>query len=429
MTVVMKPSRFRSVILLLLLLLVGGVCGGGHLWALRHYGLAQKALTQWDFASAEHHLEQCANVWWFRPGEVRLLQARTARLAGHNDQAAALLHECRELGVADESLEVEHYLLRALQGDFASVESALVSRVLQGDSETVAILEVLTPLYLKTYRLPLARECIRRWLDREPNRLQAWILSAQVNERLRSREDTFVSYRRVVELDPENLPARLAFAGLLCERQGPRQALAHFDYVRSRRGDTPEVLVGLAHCRRLLNETNLARGLLDKALAVNPQNGAALAERSRLALQSESAVEAEGWFRRAVDVMPFEKDVVYGFYQCLERLGRRQEADEVAARLKRIDTDLERLAGLTTQLAHDPRSPGLRCEIGMVLMRNGQEPEALRWLESALLEDPGHACTHQALRDYYERKGDSERAAEHRQSDLASKREGRQLYR
>jgi Tfp pilus assembly protein PilF len=425
MAVIMKPSRARAAVLLLLLLLVGTVCVGGHLWARHHYDMAREALAQWNFAAAEHHLGRCANVWWFRPGDVRLLQARTARLAGHNDQAAALLHECRELGVADESLELEYYLLRALQGDFASVEGALINRVLQGHSETAAILEVLTPLYLKTYRLPLARECVRRWLDREPDRLQAWILSAQVNERLRFKEDTFASYRRVVELDPENLPARLTFAGLLCEREGPRQALAHFDYVRSRRGDTPEVLVGLAHCRRLLNETDLARGLLDKALALCPQNGAALAEGSRLALQSESAAEAERWFRRAVEVTPFEKDVIYGLYQCLERLGKRREAEEVSTRLKRIDADLERLAGLTTQLAHDPRSPRLRCEMGLILMRNGQEDEALRWLESALIEDPEHAGAHQALREYYERKGDVERAADHRQWAFAGEPEGR----
>ena len=426
MVVIVKRARFRGVILLLLLLLVSGVGGGGQLWTLRHYRMAREALVRWDFDAAEHHLGQCANIWWFRPGEVRLLQARTARLAGHHDQAAALLHECRELGVADESLELEHDLLRALQGDLASVEDALVRRVLHGHSETVAILEVLTPLYLKSYRLPLARECIHRWLEREPNRLQAWILSAQVSERLRSREDTFASYRRVVELDPENLPARLTFAGLVCEHDGPQQALAHFDYVRSRRGAVLEVLVGLAHCRRLLGETHLARRLLDKALALRPQNGAALAERSRLAFQSESAAEAERWFRRAIAVTPFEKDVVYGLYQCLERLGRHREAEEVSARLKHIDADLERLAGLTRQLAHDPRSPGLRCEMGLVLMRNGQEAEAVRWLESALLEDPEDAGTHQALREYYERKGNPDRAAGHRQWALAGERARRE---
>ncbi len=414
--------RRRSVTLLLLLLLVGGIYGAGHLWALGHYHAAREDLARWDFESAEQHLERCSRVCWFRNGDVRFLQARTARLAGNNDQAAALLRECRALGVAEESLELEHYLLRALQGDLGSVEGALISRVLEERPETVAILEVLTPIYLKTYRLQSARECIHRWLQKEPTRLQAWILSAQVNERLRAKDDTFTSYRRVVELDPENLPARLTLAGLLCERQGPREALAHFEYVRSRRGDTTEVLVGFARCRRLLNETEPARGLLERVLADHPQNGTALAERSRLALASESAAEAEKWFRRALKAVPFERDVLYGLYQCLEQLGKRQEAEEILARLKRIESDLDRLANLTGQIARQSRSADLRCEAGLILMRNGQEAEAVRWLESALLDDPDHAGTHQALGEYYERIGNRERALQHRQWALTPER-------
>jgi tetratricopeptide (TPR) repeat protein len=420
-----KRPLFRVATLLLLLLLVSGMYGAGHLWALRHYRLAQEALTKWDFDLAEQHLGRSSYVWWFRPGEVRFLQARTARLAGNNDRAAALLRECRELGVPEESLELEHCLLRALQGDIASVEGALVSRVLQGHPETVAILEVLTPVYLKSYRLQSARECVKRWREVEPDRLQAWILSAQVNERLRAKEDTFTSYRRVVELDPDNLRARLTFAGLLCEREGPCKAIDHFEYVRSRRGDTAEVLVGLARCRRLLSETAEARQLLDKVLAEHPLNSSALAERSRLALQSESAADAEKWFRQAVKVTPSEKDVLYGFSQCLEQLGKRQEAEEALATVQRIDADLQRLADLTALIAHHPRDAGLRCEAGQILMRNGQEAEALRWLESALVEDAEHAETHQALGEYYQRKGNPERAAQHRQWALAVQSEGR----
>jgi Tfp pilus assembly protein PilF len=144
-------------------------------------------------------------------------------------------------------------------------------------------------------------------------------------------------------------------------------------------------------------------------LAQDPRYGPALAERSRLALQSESADEAEEWFRRAAAVMPFEKDVIYGLYQCLQQRGKQQEAEEVRTKLQRLDADLQRLADVTAQIAHDPRSPALRCEAGRILMRNGQEAEALRWLESALVEDPEHAGTHQALREYYERIGNPER--------------------
>ncbi|HEV2949125.1 MAG TPA: hypothetical protein VGX70_17250 [Gemmataceae bacterium] len=45
---------------------------------------------------------------------------------------------------------------------------------------------------------------------------------------------------------------------------------------------------------------------------------------------------------------------------------------------------------------------------------NGLESEGLRWLESALVEDPRHAPTHRALTDFYARAGDKEKAELHR---------------
>src|SRR5207247_9471432 len=108
-------------------------------------------------------------------------------------------------------------------------------------------------------------------------------------------------------------------------------------------------------------------------------------------------------------------DFSYSLAPGLEQLGKHREAEEVLARLKRVETDLARMADLSRQIARTPHDPALRCEAGVILMRNGLEDEGRRWLESALAEDPRHAATHEALADYYERTGDAERAAEHRQ--------------
>jgi Tfp pilus assembly protein PilF len=46
----------------------------------------------------------------------------------------------------------------------------------------------------------------------------------------------------------------------------------------------------------------------------------------------------------------------------------------------------------------------------MIFLKNGQDKEGLRWLASALQEDPAHRPTCQALADYYSRQGDAEAA-------------------
>jgi Flp pilus assembly protein TadD len=48
--------------------------------------------------------------------------------------------------------------------------------------------------------------------------------------------------------------------------------------------------------------------------------------------------------------------------------------------------------------------------MGELFLRNGREQDGLRWLRSALREQPDHGPTRQALAAYYERKGQTDRA-------------------
>jgi Flp pilus assembly protein TadD len=139
-----------------------------------------------------------------------------------------------------------------------------------------------------------------------------------------------------------------------------------------------------------------------------------LADRARLALETESAGAAEQWFRRAAEATPFERDVLYGWHQCLAGQGRQAEAAEVQARWRRVEGDYHRLAEVTRAIAATPTDPDLRCEAGSILLRNGQEAAGLRWLESALRLNPRHAAARGELAAHYERAGRPDLAERHR---------------
>ena len=422
--------RFLTPALAALLLLPAGLMLAGYLWASWHSREAQRATQRRDLARAQEHWAQCLKVWRWSAAAY-LEAARAARRAGEYDQAEAYLRSCRQLGGASEAIAVEQLLLRALNGELPKVEGFLVSRIRQDHPDTVHILEVLTPAYLQSYQLGNAKECVRWWLEREPDRIQAWLLRAQVFDRLNSRQEALESYQRVLELEPDNDEARLQMAGHLAHANRPHEAVDHFEYLRNTLGNVPPVLLGLARCRRALNQPEEARQLLQTLLAEHPGSWAAMADLGRLALDAGQTEEAANWFRRAAQLRPYEKDVQYGLYQCLERLGQRAEAQQVLAHLKRIEADHSRLADLAREIAFAPRGAALRCEAAEILLRNGQEDEALRWLESALVEDPYHAPTHQSLATYFERTGDQERAARHHRlaaqmRDVAVQRQVRQ---
>src|SRR5436189_77826 len=85
--------------------------------------------------------------------------------------------------------------------DFAGAQ--LVALVFQNHPDSVAVLEVLSLAYIQTYQLASAQECLRRWLEREPDRPEAWLLQAYVFQRLQNRGEALASYRRALELGPE----------------------------------------------------------------------------------------------------------------------------------------------------------------------------------------------------------------------------------
>jgi tetratricopeptide (TPR) repeat protein len=398
---------------LALLLLLSALALGGHLWAANHYRAAREALARGDYAQAQQHLARCARVWpW--GAEPRLLQARAARLAREFDRAESYLRECEELGGSPERIALERDLRRVQQEDLPSAEKQLVGRVLRGDPDTILILEVLTPAFLANYRLLDAAECVNRWLEREPDRLQVWVYRAHVFDLLKNPDEVLASYRRIIQLAPDDLEARLRLAGLLTD-VAPQEAVDCFNYVRDRQGVSPALLTGLARSRLNLGQADEARQLLDVVLAEQPDNWIALSERARLAQQTESAEAAEKWFRRAAAIRPYEMNVLHGLHNCLVQAGKKREAEEVWARVVRVKADLDQISALTRQVAARPHDPALRCEVGTILMRNGLEKEGLGWLATALEEDPRHVATHQALADYYARTGDANRAAEHRQ--------------
>jgi Flp pilus assembly protein TadD len=150
-------------------------------------------------------------------------------------------------------------------------------------------------------------------------------------------------------------------------------------------------------------DTAEAVNLLDRLLSSQPEHGGALAERGKIALDAGNPVDAEEWLRRAARVAPFERETLYNLYRCLTRNGHTKEAEECLARIQRIDEDRKRLDELKTAVMAAPHDASLRCEMGVVLLRNGQDKEGVRWLQSALHEQPGHDAARQALEDYYRR--------------------------
>jgi tetratricopeptide (TPR) repeat protein len=410
-TAVLAPQR-RSVLLLLVATLLGalGLAAwliGRQVWADVHYRRAMKALQQADLmqrranlALAREHLADCLRIWP-DSAETHFQAARAARRAGDSEDARQHLDRAAKLGWVAEAIELEQALSRAQQGDVTSVERVLADFVEEGHPDKVLILEALAQGYMRTYQLPHALACLHTLLQVQPDAVPALLWRGQVRLLMGKADEALDDYRHALELDPEEDAARQKVGDLLLAAHKAAEALPHFVRLCQRRPDDAEAGLGRARCLLDLRRTKEAADLLDALVLAHPEHAAILRERGKVALDAGDAAAAEKWLRRSYALAPFEHETAYSLHQCLQRLGQQAAAQEFQELGDRIDADRKRLEELKRAVSASPHDPSLRCEMGRILLRNRQDREGLRWLESALREDPRHTPTREALAKYY----------------------------
>jgi tetratricopeptide (TPR) repeat protein len=380
-----------------------------------YYRAAERALEQSNHARRQANLalarENLAACLELRPGSggLHLLAARAARRSGAYDDAARHLRRAQELDWAEEELRLEWDLLRAQQGELDPVESRLLSFLHDDPPEKPLVLEALAQGYLRTYQLLRALDCLDRWLEVQPDNPQALVWRGQTRLLLGLSGEALEDYQRAVALDPEEDEAREKLAQLLLARHRAQEALPHFARWLERQPDSREALLGSARCEIELGCRNEAIAQLDSLLALEPSYAAALAERGRLALEAGQTVEAEKWLRRAYELAPFERETVYNLQRCLQTRGQPEKAKEFQALLDSIDRDCKRLDELKSAVIFSPHDASLRSEMGRILLRNGQDKEGVRWLQSALKEDEHHGPSCEALAEYYRKQSARQR--------------------
>jgi predicted Zn-dependent protease len=408
-----RPGRVVLVLLLLVLISVGLYVPGRLLWAEGELHAAQNAFDARQLSEARLHLVEYLEVWP-NSAAAHLLMARTARRAGFFAEAERRLDICERIEGANEATGLERALLVVQQGDLSG-EASLRGQLEQKPAESEMIREALLQGYRKNYLLQKMLRLLDGWLEEQPGNTYALLQRAWVRERQNVVSLAIVDYRRALRSDPKDVPAQLALAQALLRDGQPREAEKRFRDLRDRQPADPQVGLGLAlSLRKLGGRTPDAQRLLDELVKRHPRQFSLLLERGRLALDLGRDAEAERFLRQAVDLVPDDYQANYSLGICLGRRGKSAEAEQYRERAKRIEADMIRIADLTEKLQAAPYNPALRCEIGKLFVRIGENQEGLFWLESALRADPAHEAAHDALADYYTRNHQPTRAARHR---------------
>jgi tetratricopeptide (TPR) repeat protein len=407
-----SPRRALLTLLVLAALAACGYAAGRGVYLEYHLRAAAKALERRELALARDHAARALelapdNAWG------HFLAGRAARRDSRWDEAEQHLAECRRLRWRQEQVDLERMLLAVGRGD-ARAEPHLRRLVEENHPEAHLVLEVLIDADLRLYRLRDALHDLNAYLERRPDDVRALIGRGWVWEQMLYFADAERNYRRAVEIDPEHREARRRLADTLLVHGTPQEAGEHFRRLLEGEPDDPHLLLGLARARRKTGEDAEARRLLQALLDRDPEHGGGLTELGLVALDEGKNTEAAQLLQQAVARSPYDRQAHDAYYRSLLLLGRDVEAAACKEKLDRIDADLKRLDDISRKLIARPGDVALRHEMGVLLLRNGEEARGVRCLLVALEIEPGHRDSHKVLAEYYERTGQKNLAARHR---------------
>jgi tetratricopeptide (TPR) repeat protein len=376
---------------------------------------ARTALEQYQPWRAREALADCVEIWPERAA-VRLLASRAARQMADFEEADRQLRAGHRLsGGATEEVAFEWALLQAAAGNPLEVEEFLNRRVERDPASAPLVWEALAEGYIRLYRILDALQCLDHWLALDPQNLRALELRGLAFMNGKSTHKAAQDFRRVIELDPARDATRQHLAFCLLDMGAYSEATTHLEHARRQRPGDPEVLVKAARCHYMLGQREQARSLIDEALANQPGHGLALRTRAQFALAEHDPARAEAALREALETIPSDYQVRWMLVQALQQQGKGEEASSELKLAERAKERAERLGELTSRkLSEQPLDPALHYEMGMLLIGQGNADVGERWLVTALSLDPDFAPAHAALAEYYERQGDSARAARHR---------------
>jgi tetratricopeptide (TPR) repeat protein len=415
LAILRHPLRALSIAALLLLIGAGAGIAGVWLWASHHLRLGRQAVERYHTAEAVPHLEAVLKVWPRDP-ETLLLAARTARRSGAHDQAEYFLDLYQEQRKEDDNLTVERVCLRSERGDPDSVFPYCRAQIDANDPSAPLLFESLAIGYINAYQPYKALTVTRRWIEQEPDTPQAHLIQGRALDLGERKYDAIKSFRAALEVDPTLHEARERLCDVLMNLGALEEASPHLEYLSACFPNDAKIQVYLARIQENSGNTQEAERILEAVLARQPNHAGALLERAKQLMRVHNYVEAEKMLREAVKYEPSNLQARDRLAISLEQNGKPAEADKEREQIKQMEKDTRDIQEILSGLMEkQPQSAELHYKLGMIALRAGVIKEALRWLNSALKQDPHHQGAHKALMEYYHSIGDFDREREHRQ--------------
>jgi predicted Zn-dependent protease len=294
------------------------------------------------------------------------------------------------------------------QGRFEEAERIL-RQVAARQPNDVGVLKALADAQLASEQWQAAEDSLSRWCTLQPGQAEPLERRLELYLRLGKNEQAASDGLRLLERNPGDLERCRKVVWLYL---GIGRAVEAEQACRLCLQWQP----GHAQLRYLLAECLHARGAEAEAQAIlaplvraHPQLAAALMLRALYLLYDAGrASEAIPLLRQVLLLDEQRQEVArYHLSQALARTGQKEEAERVLAEMQWLQAR-KRLAG-----DGHPDNLELQARVAEGLLGAGKSEEARHILRKILEQDASYATAHRLLASYYERQGQTAKAAEH----------------
>lgn len=385
-----------------------------------------QAMSRGEYAAAAEIFDKGLAA---SPGDKNLayLAAVAHRRSGDTSHFEEALRRAERAGVAPDKIALQRLLSKTQHGLGDAESDAEINRLcLRGTEDDLTaeqIYEARAKGYMSLYRVDDAYRVLSFWIEWQKQSLVPRLLRAQLFEEIDDLRHAEMDFQAIVDAHPEHLDARLQLAESQVLSRKFEQARKHYEVCAKLSPGNPRVEIGAAEIEFRSGGdmvqieqklTKLLRGDLDPHL--QRRCWVALAN---IYLSNKEYGKVVSLLEAEASTGELDGPAFQALMTAYQRLNQRAKARHYRQLQSENLARRDAIYGLHQEVSKDPTNPIPRSRLGNLFWELGNKKAALTWWYTAVLAEPRHQPTHEALAKYYAAEGDTIKATQHQ--ELAEK--------
>ncbi len=367
---------------------------------------AEQALRERDAATALGWLKGVPDGK--SQGQKEFLVARAYRRLGEMNQVRNQLEEAFKQGFPVERLEREQWLAMAQSGQMRDAEPYLRTLLQDPGEDGAEICEAYVSGYVRNREILRAMPIIDAWQADYPEDPLPHVILAGRHREMDHWSEAIVSYRKALELSPEDSHTRLQLAICLKTALKLQEAELEFRKCLEETPDDKELLAEWGDMLLSCGKMPEATAVFEHLLVIDPGNFSAGAAIGGIHLMNGRAEEAVAILGPLHKERPYDSKVLYSYASSLQAAGRAKEAAEKFQEVAAAEVALRKKKKLLDELDLCVDPVNQQFEIARIAMKHESPEEGLRWLLKVIDLNPEHVGAYAALADYYQKTGNAQ---------------------